>query len=128
MAAARRKGAHTEIKTPHGRSLRSDGQPKDSAKAEVDIAIGSARLGKKIVELENISKAYGSVKLIDDLSYLLKRDDRIGIIGANGSGKTTLLEIITGRVAPDSGEVIVGQTVVIGYYDQESRALDERCA
>ncbi|HEV7643249.1 MAG TPA: ABC-F family ATP-binding cassette domain-containing protein [Pyrinomonadaceae bacterium] len=101
------------------------GQPKDGAKAEVDIAIGSARLGKKIVELENISKAYGSVKLIDSLSYMLKRDDRIGIIGANGSGKTTLLEIITGRVAPDGGEVTVGQTVVIGYYDQESRALDE---
>jgi ATP-binding cassette subfamily F protein uup len=104
------------------------GQPKERAKAEVDIAIGSARLGKKIIELENISKAYGpggEVKLIDDLSYLLKRDDRIGIIGANGSGKTTLLEIITGRVAPDGGEVIVGQTVVIGYYDQESRALDD---
>ncbi len=101
------------------------GQPKDGAKAEVDIAIGSARLGKKIVELENISKAYGDVKLIDSLSYLLKRDDRIGIIGANGSGKTTLLEIMTGRVAPDGGEVIVGQTVVIGYYDQESRALDD---
>jgi ABC transport system ATP-binding/permease protein len=101
------------------------GRPKESAKAEVDIAIGSARLGKKIIELENISKAYGDVKLIDDLSYLLKRDDRIGIIGANGSGKTTLLEIITGRVAPDGGEVVVGQTVVIGYYDQESRALDD---
>jgi ATP-binding cassette subfamily F protein uup len=101
------------------------GQPKERAKAEVDIAIGSARLGKKIIELENISKAYGDVKLIDDLSYLLKRDDRIGIIGANGSGKTTLLEIITGRVAPDGGEVVLGQTVVIGYYDQESRALDD---
>ena len=104
------------------------GQPKDSAKAEVDIAIGSARLGKKIIELENISKAYGpngEVKLIDDLNYLLKRDDRIGIIGANGSGKTTLLEIITGRVAPDGGQVITGSTVMVGYYDQESRALDD---
>jgi ATP-binding cassette subfamily F protein uup len=101
------------------------GQPKDGAKAEVDIAIGSARLGKKIIELEHISKAYGDVKLIDDLNYLLKRDDRIGIIGANGSGKTTLLEIITGRIAPDGGEVISGSTVVVGYYDQESRALDD---
>lgn len=100
-------------------------QPKDRAKAEVDIALGSARLGKKIIELESISKSYGETKLIDNLSYLLKRDDRIGIIGANGSGKTTLLEIITGRVAPDSGEVVTGQTVVVGYYDQESRALDD---
>jgi ATP-binding cassette subfamily F protein uup len=100
-------------------------QPKDRAKAEVDIAIGSSRLGKRIIELENVSKAYGELKLVEDFSYLLKRDDRIGIIGANGSGKTTLLEMITGRVSPDSGEVAVGQTVVVGYYDQESRALDD---
>lgn len=100
-------------------------QPKDKAKAEVDIALGSSRLGKRIIELESVSKAYGELNLLQDFSYLLKRDDRIGIIGPNGSGKTTLLEIITGRVAPDSGEVAVGQTVVIGYYDQESRALDD---
>jgi ATP-binding cassette subfamily F protein uup len=100
-------------------------QPKDRAKAEVDIALGSSRLGKRIIELEHVSKAYGDLKLLEDFNYLLKRDDRIGIIGANGSGKTTLLEIITGRVAPDRGEVAVGQTVVIGYYDQESRALDD---
>ncbi|MEO6392979.1 MAG: ABC-F family ATP-binding cassette domain-containing protein [Pyrinomonadaceae bacterium] len=100
-------------------------QPKDKAKAEVDIALGSSRLGKRIIELDAVSKAYGDLNLLQDFSYLVKRDDRIGIIGPNGSGKTTLLEIITGRVAPDSGEVAVGQTVVIGYYDQESRALDD---
>lgn len=100
-------------------------QPKDRAKAEVDIAIGSSRLGKRIIELEHVSKAYGDLKLVEDLTYLLKRDDRVGIIGANGSGKTTLLEMITGRVKPDRGEIAVGQTVVIGYYDQESRALDD---
>jgi ATP-binding cassette subfamily F protein uup len=99
--------------------------PKEQAKAEVDIAIGSRRLGSKIVEINNVSKAYGSNKLIDGFSYLLKRDDRIGIIGANGSGKTTLLDMLTGRVAPDSGEIEIGQTVHIGYYDQESRALDD---
>jgi len=100
-------------------------QPKEKAKAEVDIAIGSKRLGSKIIELDAISKAYGDVKLIDSLTYMLKRDDRIGIIGANGSGKTTLLEIITGRVKADSGEIEIGQTVHIGYYDQESRALND---
>ena len=63
--------------------------------------------------------------MIDDFSYLIKRDDRIGIIGANGSGKTTLLEIITDRIKPDSGEIEIGETVHIGYYDQESRALNE---
>ena len=100
-------------------------QPKEKAKAEVDIAIGSKRLGSKIIELDAISKAYGDVKLIDSLTYMLKRDDRIGIIGANGSGKTTLLEIITERVKPDSGELEIGTTVHIGYYDQESRALND---
>ncbi len=100
-------------------------QPKDQKKDEIDIAIGSKRLGSKIIEIENISKSYGERKLIDEFSYLLKRNDRIGIIGANGSGKTTLLEIITDRVKPDSGEVEIGETVHIGYYDQESRALNE---
>ena len=100
-------------------------QPKEQAKSEIDIAIGARRLGTKIIEIENISKSYGERKLIDDFSYLVKRDDRIGIIGANGSGKTTLLEILTNRVKPDAGEIETGQTVHIGYYDQESRALDE---
>ena len=100
-------------------------QPKERAKAEIDIAIGSQRLGTKIIEIKNLSKSYGNLKLIDNFSYLLKRDDRIGIIGENGSGKTTLLEIITDRIKADSGEIEIGQTVRIGYYDQESRALNE---
>ncbi|MBA3335761.1 MAG: ABC-F family ATP-binding cassette domain-containing protein [Acidobacteria bacterium] len=100
-------------------------QPKERTKSEIDIAIGSQRLGSKIVELNNVSKSFGENKLIDDFSYILKRDARIGIIGANGAGKTTLLEIITGRIALDAGKIDVGQTVVIGYYDQESRALND---
>jgi ABC transport system ATP-binding/permease protein len=100
-------------------------QPTERAQKEMDIAIGARRLGTKIVEIENVSKSYGARRLIEDFSYLVKRDDRIGVIGANGSGKTTLLEIITGRVEPDGGNVEIGQTVRIGYYDQESRALDE---
>nr|MBA2737924.1 ABC-F family ATP-binding cassette domain-containing protein [Pyrinomonadaceae bacterium] len=88
-------------------------------------AIGSKRLGTKIVEMRGVSKSYGEQKLIDGFTYLLKRDDRIGIIGANGAGKTTLLEIITNRVEPDTGEIEIGQTVHIGYYDQESRALND---
>ena len=99
--------------------------PKETAKGEVDIAIGSKRLGSKVIEINNVSKSYGDLKLIDDFTYLVKRDDRIGIIGANGSGKTTLLEMIAGRLEPDGGEIEVGQTVHIGYYDQESRALND---
>lgn len=100
-------------------------QPKERAKNEIDIAVGAKRLGTKIIEINDVSKSYGERKLIDDFSYLLKRDDRIGIIGANGSGKTTLLEIVTNRIKPDAGEIEIGQTVQIGYYDQESRALND---
>ena len=99
--------------------------PKEKAKENVDIAIGSKRLGSKVIEINDVSKSYGSKTLIDDFTYLLKRDDRIGIIGANGSGKTTLLNMITGRVLPDAGEIDIGQTVHIGYYDQESRELKD---
>ncbi len=99
--------------------------PKEQAKGEVDIAIGSKRLGSKVIEINGVSRSYGDNVLIDDLTYLVKRDDRIGIIGANGSGKTTLLDMITGRVAPSSGNIEIGQTVNIGYYDQESRALND---
>ncbi len=99
--------------------------PKEAAKENVDIAIGSKRLGSKVIEINGVSKSYGANTLIADFAYLVKRDDRIGIIGANGSGKTTLLDMITGRVAPDEGEIEIGQTVHIGYYDQESRALND---
>lgn len=99
--------------------------PKELAKSEVDIAIGSRRLGSKVVEINDISKSYGENTLIKNFTYLLKRGDRIGIIGANGSGKTTLLDMLTRRVEPDSGEIDIGQTVHIGYYDQESRALND---
>lgn len=99
--------------------------PKEQAKGEVDIAIGSKRLGSKVIEINGVSKSYGANKLIGDFTYLLKRDDRIGIIGANGSGKTTLLDMITGRVSPDTGDIETGTTVHIGYYDQESRELND---
>lgn len=103
-------------------------QPKEAARAELDISVASSRMGKKILELHDITKAYGGRTLIDGFNYILKRNDRIGIIGPNGVGKTTLLEIITGRLKPDRGSLEVGQTVTFGYYDQENRALpqDER--
>ncbi|MFT8889059.1 MAG: ABC-F family ATP-binding cassette domain-containing protein [Ethanoligenens sp.] len=84
----------------------------------------SARLGKKIIEISNISKHYGSRQLIRDFSYNLLRDDRIGIVGANGCGKSTFLKIITGKIAADSGLVTIGETVRIGYFSQECEEMD----
>ena len=108
-----------------------DAKP-DAPDAEIEIASASTRLGKKVIEMRGVTKGFpGSGPgqawrtLIRDFTYLVPRGDRIGIIGANGSGKTTLLEMIAGRLAPDAGTVEVGPTVSIGYYDQESRALDD---
>ena len=91
----------------------------------VQLAAASTRLGKKVIEIDNISKSYDGNVLIDGFSRLLTRDDRIGIIGGNGTGKTTLLDMITGRVKPDKGSIELGPTTVIGYFDQEGRPLDD---
>ena len=96
-----------------------------ASRRSLDITFDSNRLGKKILSLHSIRKSYGDITVINDFSYHFKRGDRIGIIGPNGSGKTTLLEIISQRQKPDSGEIEMGETVVIGYYDQESREFDE---
>ncbi len=91
----------------------------------VEIKVGSSRLGKKIIELENVSKAFSEANVISDFSYILLRDDRIGIIGPNGSGKSTLLKIITRQLEPDRGSVITGETVKIGFFSQENEEMNE---
>ena len=91
----------------------------------IQLTAASTRLGKKVIELHGISKAYDGKTLLSDFSRLLTREDRIGIIGPNGSGKTTLLEMIAGRVKPDSGTIDIGPTTAIGYFDQGSRPLDD---
>ncbi|ACF11132.1 ABC transporter related [Chlorobaculum parvum NCIB 8327] len=99
--------------------------PKKEQKQEMEIGFGAERLGNKIVEFHDVSKSWGEKKLLRSFDYLLEKGDRIGIIGPNGSGKTTLLEMIAGRTKPDSGRIEIGPTVKIGYYDQESRYLDD---
>ena len=86
---------------------------------QVEISSVSSRLGKTIVELKAISKAYGDKVLIKDFTYLFLKGDRIGFVGPNGCGKTTLMKMIDSRVRPDAGEIVIGQTVKIGYYTQE---------
>lgn len=85
---------------------------------QVEIGSVSSRMGKQTIELSGISKSYADKQLIHDFSYIFLRDDRIGIIGPNGCGKTTLMKIIAGKIEPDQGGVILGQTIKIGYYSQ----------
>ena len=99
--------------------------PKKEKQKELEIGFGAGRLGDKIMEFHKVSKSYGEKVLLHDFEYHLQKGDRIGIIGPNGSGKTTLFDMITGRVQPDSGHIDLGKTVNIGYYDQQSRGLDD---
>jgi ABC transport system ATP-binding/permease protein len=92
----------------------------------IEIKVGSARLGRKIIELNSINKSYSEMNLINNFSYILLRDDRIGIIGPNGSGKTTLLKMIAGRLSPDKGKVDIGETVKIGFFSQETDEMNEQ--
>ena len=86
---------------------------------QVEMSSISSRMGRTTVELSHIHKEYENRVLIDDFSYIFLKQDRIGFVGPNGCGKTTLMKIIDQRIEPDSGEVIIGQTIKIGYYTQE---------
>jgi ATP-binding cassette subfamily F protein uup len=85
----------------------------------VDLSVKSARLGKKIVEIEHLSKSFPGVNLIEDFSYKFSRFEKVGIVGKNGTGKTTFLNLITGAMQPDNGKIEIGQTVKFGYYRQD---------
>ena len=93
-------------------------------KQSLEMNLGTSRLGKKIISLENVSKSFGDKCCIKDFSYTVLKQDRIGIIGANGMGKSTLLNLIAGRLPLDAGTIDIGETVKIGYYTQESKELD----
>ncbi|HEY9882142.1 MAG TPA: ABC-F family ATP-binding cassette domain-containing protein [Thermosynechococcaceae cyanobacterium] len=98
----------TEFKQGHGK---------------VDLATAGRRIGKKVIELVNVSKGYGDRTLINNFTYEFSPEDRVGIIGGNGVGKSTLMDMITGRLQPDSGTVDRGTTIHIGYFDQHSDDL-----
>lgn len=94
------------------------------AEASLEISSVSSRLGKTVIELENVGMVYNGLDYIKDFSYILLRNDRVGIVGPNGAGKSTLMDIIAGRLAPTSGSITVGQTVKIGYFSQHSEFPD----
>ncbi|MEO1351142.1 MAG: ABC-F family ATP-binding cassette domain-containing protein, partial [Cyanobacteria bacterium J06635_15] len=90
---------------------------------KVDISTPGRRIGKKVIELKEVSKSFGDRVLIQDFTYNFSPDDRIGIIGGNGVGKSTLMNLITGRIPPNTGTVDIGSTIHIGYFDQHSDHL-----
>lgn len=92
---------------------------------ELDLNLRMARLGSKILEVENLSKRFGDKVLLDHFTYTFKRPDRVGLIGKNGMGKTTLMNMLTGQLRPDSGKITTGGTVKFGYYTQTELDLPE---
>ncbi len=123
-----RRGARARTTKAKGRIQRFE--ELEAAKLVVDdsaleINTVTSRLGRKIIELDGVSKAYGDRQLINDFSYMILRNDRIGIIGPNGCGKSTLLKMIIGEIEADAGTIEKGDTVKIGYFSQENEALDE---
>lgn len=92
----------------------------------VELDSVETRMGKKTIELSHVTKSYGGQKIIDDFSYIVLRNQRLGIIGSNGCGKSTLIKMIAGLIEPDSGEIEIGQTIKIGYFAQEEPEMDDR--
>ena len=91
----------------------------------LQFGLQAQRLGGKILEMYNVNKTYGDLAVLRDFDYVFKRGERIGLIGKNGVGKSTFLNLITRSIAPDSGKIIVGDTVTYGYYRQEGIKFDE---
>lgn len=92
---------------------------------EVVLDIKMNRLGSKIVEFHNIHKSYGDHVILKGFDYKFKKGDRVGIVGKNGAGKTTLLNMLVGEEKVDAGKIIIGDTIVVGYYTQKGMNLKE---
>ncbi|AGY57188.1 ABC transporter, ATP-binding protein [Gloeobacter kilaueensis JS1] len=117
------KARSTKQKARIERVLALQNQQFKQVAGKVEIAAAGRRLGKKVIELENISKAHAGRILFKNFSYKFTPEERVGVIGGNGAGKSTLMDIIAGRQTADSGSVEIGSTVQIAYFDQHSEAL-----
>lgn len=107
--------AYYELKEKASQDLKRD-------KLELDI--NASRQGGKILEVDHISKKYGELPIVNDFSYVFKKNDRIGVVGKNGIGKSTFLDMLTGKLKPDTGEIIPGVTTKYGYFTQETITLN----
>jgi ABC transport system ATP-binding/permease protein len=94
---------------------KTDTGPQDE---ELQLEVNFNRLGSKVIEFHNVSKSYGDKVILKKFNYLVKRDEKLGLVGPNGIGKTTLLRMIVGEEQPDTGKIVIGDTVEIGYYRQ----------
>ena len=91
----------------------------------VELDSVETRMGKKTIELSHVCKSYGDKVILNDFSYILLKNQRLGIIGPNGCGKTTLMKLLAGIIRPDSGEIQVGETVKVGYFAQEEQEMND---
>lgn len=123
-----RRGAKARSTKQKARIDRFEALKADSPKqagGKMDVSVASTRLGRKIVEIEDVTKRFGDRTLIRDFSYIAVPEDRVGIVGRNGSGKSTLLKLITGQLTPDEGTVELGATVKLGWFSQEHEEMDQ---
>lgn len=119
---ARARGTKSKDRIERFEALKNREVPVAAEKVQLQSV--SSRLGRKTIEIENISKEIDGKPLITDFSYIVSRDARIGIVGRNGEGKSTFLKMLHGDIAPDSGRIILGDTVNIGYFSQECESMD----
>ncbi len=119
---ARARGTKSKDRIERFEQLKNREKPVETEKLQLQSV--SSRLGKKTIEIEGISKEIDGKQLISDFSYIISRNARIGIVGRNGAGKSTFLKMILGQVRPDSGSIVTGDTVNIGYYSQECESMD----
>ncbi len=119
---ARTTKSKDRIERFHETEKRASDQPDE---AEMQLDVNMARMGKKVIDVKNISKSYDDLVILDDFNYSFKRGERIGIIGKNGAGKSTFLKVLTGEESADSGNIDKGETIVFGHYKQQGIELDE---
>ncbi|MBC1473368.1 ABC-F family ATP-binding cassette domain-containing protein [Listeria grandensis] len=119
------KARSTKQKARQDRFADLEGKVKaktDDTELELDFA--TSRLGKQVFTLDHVDKRFGEKHVLQDFSLIIQPGERIGITGNNGTGKSTLLNMLAGRVTPDAGEILTGQTVRIGYYTQQNEEMD----
>lgn len=114
---ARARSTKQKARIERYEQLKNQSSPEEQAALQLQSI--SSRMGKTTLEVKNLTKGYGGRTLIQDFTYIFLKQDRVGFIGANGSGKSTLMKMLIGTLEPDSGEIITGQTIRIGYYAQE---------